>query len=87
MPRFRIDLRADAFRNVLGFTFGHWRRQPWRLTGIMGTFLLATLADVLTPLYSGRLVDAVASGALEPVVLKDGEDSATVPGLGFRAWA
>lgn len=31
--------------------------------------------------------DAVASGALEPVVLKDGEDSATVPGLGFRAWA
>ena len=63
MPRFRIDLRADAFRNVLGFTFGHWRRQPWRLTGIMGTFLLATLADVLTPLYSGRLVDAVASGA------------------------
>ncbi|TGQ96175.1 ABC transporter ATP-binding protein, partial [Mesorhizobium sp. M1C.F.Ca.ET.204.01.1.1] len=29
----------------------------------MGGFLLSTLADVLTPLYSGRLVDAVASGA------------------------
>lgn len=29
----------------------------------MGTFLLSTLADVLTPLYSGRLVDAVASSA------------------------
>lgn len=29
----------------------------------MATFLLSTLADVLTPLYSGRLVDAVASSA------------------------
>ncbi|MEW6633157.1 MAG: ABC transporter ATP-binding protein [Pseudomonadota bacterium] len=63
MARFKIDLRASAFRSVLGFTFGHWRRQPWRLSLIMGAFLLATLADVLTPLYSGRLVDAVASSA------------------------
>ncbi|PBB94229.1 multidrug ABC transporter ATP-binding protein [Mesorhizobium sp. WSM3864] len=63
MARFRIDLRASAFRSVLGFTLGHWRRQPWRLSLIMGAFLLSTLADVLTPLYSGRLVDAVASSA------------------------
>ncbi|TGQ17505.1 MULTISPECIES: ABC transporter ATP-binding protein [unclassified Mesorhizobium] len=63
MARFKIDLRAGAFRSVLGFTFTHWRRQPWRLSLIMGAFLLSTLADVLTPFYSGRLVDAVASGA------------------------
>ncbi|RWC34473.1 MAG: ABC transporter ATP-binding protein [Mesorhizobium sp.] len=63
MARFKIDLRASAFRSVLGFTFTHWRRQPWRLSLIMGGFLLSTLADVLTPLYSGRLVDAVASSA------------------------
>ncbi|WP_149805079.1 ABC transporter ATP-binding protein [Mesorhizobium sp. NFR06] len=63
MARFKIDLRASAFRTVLGFTFHHWRRQPWRLSLIMGAFLLSTLADVLTPFYSGRLVDAVASGA------------------------
>ena len=63
MARFKIDLRASAFRSVLGFTFSHWRHQPWRLSLIMGAFLLATLADVLTPFYSGRLVDAVASGA------------------------
>lgn len=63
MARFRIDLRASAFRSVLGFTLSHWRRQPWRLSLIMGGFLLSTLADVLTPLYSGRLVDAVASSA------------------------
>ncbi|MBZ9882397.1 ABC transporter ATP-binding protein/permease [Mesorhizobium sp. CA10] len=63
MARFKIDLRASAFRSVLGFTFSHWRRQPWRLSLIMSAFLLSTLADVLTPFYSGRLVDAVASGA------------------------
>ncbi|WP_292142617.1 ABC transporter ATP-binding protein, partial [Mesorhizobium sp.] len=68
MARFRIDLRAEAFRSVLGFTLGHWRRQPWRLSLIMAAFLLSTLADVLTPLYSGRLVDAVASsGAADDV--------------------
>ena len=63
MARFKIDLRASAFRSVLGFTAGHWRRQPLRLSLISGAFLLSTLADVLTPLYSGRLVDAVASSA------------------------
>ncbi len=64
MSRFRIDLRGGAFRNVLGFTWTHWRRQPVRLALIfMGAFLTATLADVLTPLYAGRLVDAVASGS------------------------
>ncbi|MBW8908476.1 MAG: ABC transporter ATP-binding protein, partial [Mesorhizobium sp.] len=63
MARLKLDLRASAFRSVLGFTLSHWRRQPWRLSFIMGAFLLSTLADVLTPLYSGRLVDAVASSA------------------------
>ena len=63
MARFRIDLRGGAFRSVLGFTFTHWRHQPGRVAVIMAAVLLSTLADVLTPLYSGRLVDAVASGA------------------------
>ena len=68
MARFRIDLRGGAFRSVLGFTFVHWRRQPVRLALIMAAFLTATLADVLTPLYAGRLVDAVASGSAADVV-------------------
>ena len=63
MARFRIDLRGGAFRSVLGFTLEHWRHQPGRVTVIMAAVLLSTLADVLTPLYSGRLVDAVANGA------------------------
>lgn len=63
MARFKLDLRGGAFASVLGFTFAHWRRQPWRLALIIATFLVSTLADVMTPLYSGRLVDAVARGA------------------------
>jgi ATP-binding cassette, subfamily B, bacterial len=62
MARLKLDSRGRAFRNVLGFTFRHWQHQPVRIGAIAGFFLLATLADVVTPLYSGRLVDAVATG-------------------------
>lgn len=62
MTRFRINFRGPAFRNVLGYTFGHWRSQPLRLALMIIGMLLATAADVLTPLYSGRLVDALSLG-------------------------
>jgi ATP-binding cassette subfamily B protein len=68
MARFKIDLRGGAFRSVFSFTADHWRRQPFRLAVIVGAVLVATLADVLTPLYSGRLVDAIAQGAAGDVV-------------------
>lgn len=64
MSRFRLDFRGQAFRKVLGFTFMHWRRQPLRVAFIGATVLLSTVADVLTPLYSGHLVEAVANGAV-----------------------
>ncbi|ODT07657.1 MAG: multidrug ABC transporter ATP-binding protein [Mesorhizobium sp. SCN 65-20] len=63
MTRFRLDLRGGAFRSVLGFSAKHWRRQPVRLAFISASVLASTLADVLTPFYAGRLIDAVASGA------------------------
>ena len=63
MNRTKIDLRGQAFKDVLGFTFRYWRAQPWRTTLIVALALLSAVADVLTPLYAGRLVDAVASGA------------------------
>jgi ATP-binding cassette subfamily B protein len=69
MALFRKDLRGGAFRSVLGFTWLHWQRQPVRIAVIAGAVMLSTLADVLTPLYSGRLVDAVVNGhATEAVV-------------------
>ncbi|AWM28953.1 ABC transporter ATP-binding protein [Sinorhizobium fredii] len=59
----RFAARNRAFRNVFRFSWAHWKKQPARLAGILGAVLLSTLADVLTPLYSGRLVDAVVSGS------------------------
>jgi ATP-binding cassette subfamily B protein len=48
-----------SFRDVLGFTWRHWRRQPWLIAGIAAAMIGATVADVLMPVYAGRLVDAV----------------------------
>jgi ATP-binding cassette, subfamily B, bacterial len=50
---------ARTFRDVLGFTFSHWQRQPWLIAGIAAAIIGATIADVLMPIYAGRLVDAV----------------------------
>jgi ATP-binding cassette subfamily B protein len=63
MTPFPKSRRGNAFRRVFQFTGAHWRRQPVRLTLIVIAVLASTAADVLTPLYSGRLVDAVARGA------------------------
>jgi len=63
MARKKIDFRGQAFKDVLGFTFRYWGRQPLRIALIVALALLSAVADVLTPMYAGRLVDAVASGA------------------------
>jgi len=63
MARFKIDFRADAFRKVLGFVFKHWQKQPLRIAVVMLCVLGETTADLLTPFFAGRLVEAVASGA------------------------
>jgi ATP-binding cassette subfamily B protein len=63
MARFKIDLRSDTYRKVLGFLFAHWARQPGRVIYIMGVFLGATLLDVATPYYAGQLVTAVSAPA------------------------
>ncbi|MFL9892675.1 ABC transporter ATP-binding protein [Paraburkholderia sp. RL17-381-BIF-C] len=68
MTRKKLDFRGQAFKDVLGFTFHHWAQQPWRILVITGLVLLSALADVLTPMFAGRLVDAIASGAASNAV-------------------
>ncbi|MDR8399251.1 MULTISPECIES: ABC transporter ATP-binding protein [Paraburkholderia] len=63
MTRKKLDFRGQAFKDVLGFTFHHWAQQPWRIVVITALVLLSALADVLTPMFAGHLVDAIASGA------------------------
>jgi ATP-binding cassette subfamily B protein len=54
--------KGDAYRKVLGFILARWRKQPGRVAAMFAMFLLATLLDVLTPLYAGQLVTAVSNG-------------------------
>jgi ATP-binding cassette subfamily B protein len=63
MSRKKLDFRADAFRDVLGYTFRHWAKQPWRATLIAVLVLTATLAEAFSPIFAGRMVDAIASGS------------------------
>jgi ATP-binding cassette subfamily B protein len=50
-----------AIHEVLGFLFRHWRREAMVVTGVALSMAAATIADLLLPVFSGRLVDAIAS--------------------------
>ncbi|TIQ79037.1 MAG: ABC transporter ATP-binding protein, partial [Mesorhizobium sp.] len=63
MKRFPVHGRDATGREVLAFTVRHWSRQPVRLAIIMAAVLASTLVDVLLPVYSGRLIDAVSRAA------------------------
>jgi ATP-binding cassette subfamily B protein len=69
MARFKLDLRGDAYRKVLGYLFAHWAQQKLKVFGMFAFFMLATIADVLTPLFAGNLVTAVTNGATAPGAL------------------
>ena len=62
MANKKLDFRGQAFKDVLGFTLHHWAQQPWRTIVIAALALLSAWVDLLTPLFAGRLVDAIASG-------------------------
>jgi ATP-binding cassette subfamily B protein len=51
----------NAMRDVLAFLFRHWRREAAVVIGIALSMTIATIADLLLPVFSGRLVDAIAS--------------------------
>jgi ATP-binding cassette subfamily B protein len=61
------DNRPAAIRVVLPFVFRHWLKQPAGAAIIAGGFLGATVADLFMPIFSGHLVDAMTSGASDPV--------------------
>ena len=48
-----------SFRDVLGFTWRHWRRHTGLTAATVAALIGATVADVLMPTFAGRLVDAV----------------------------
>ena len=56
------DEGSQALRKVLLFTFRQWRGRLWLAGGIALAMCLSTLAEIVVPLYAGRLVDAVTQG-------------------------
>ena len=59
----QTDKRPAAIRVVIPFVFRHWLQQPGRAAVVAGGLLGATAADLFMPIFSGRLVDALTSGA------------------------
>ena len=53
---------THALRGVLGFTFRHWMRRKGLLFALLLAITLATLSEILMPLYAGRLIDALGRG-------------------------
>jgi ATP-binding cassette, subfamily B, bacterial len=62
MARKKLDFRADAYRNVLGFVFRQWTHRPALVGGIILLVIAGTLAEVMVPVFSGQIVDAIAGG-------------------------
>ncbi|HEX4064504.1 MAG TPA: ABC transporter ATP-binding protein [Acidobacteriaceae bacterium] len=58
----RVGSRS-AVGEVLKFLFRHWRREARWVTVVAASMAFATGADLLMPVYAGRLVDAVAARA------------------------
>ena len=75
----------NAMRDVLTFLFRHWRREAVVVTGITLCMTVATVADLLLPVFSGRLVDAIASHdvARAPALRHAAQAIAIMAGLGI----
>ncbi|BAK65905.1 putative ABC transporter [Sphingobium sp. SYK-6] len=58
----RATRRADAIRLGLGFTFRHWARHKGWVAFIMVVLVISTAAEMLVPLFAGRLTDALQKG-------------------------
>jgi len=60
--------RMGAMREVLGFTFAHWRRRPGYPVLISTVMSLATVTEIFVPVLAGKLIDAMAQGEREEII-------------------
>ncbi len=51
---------TNVMREVLAFLFRHWRREKRAVIWVALCMIVATAADLLMPVYAGKLVDALA---------------------------
>jgi ATP-binding cassette subfamily B protein len=71
-------------RQVFVFLLRHWQRQKALVAGILLCMILTTVADLLMPVYAGKLVDAIASHSLtRPLALRQAVNAIIImAGLG-----
>src|SRR6266700_4434923 len=52
-------VRKNAISEVLSFLYGYWERDSRTVLAIAFSMTIATVADLMLPIFSGRLVDAI----------------------------
>jgi ATP-binding cassette subfamily B protein len=51
----------NALKKVLAFLMRHWLREKWLVAWVALGMAVATAADLLMPVYAGRLIDAIGT--------------------------
>ena len=83
MSRSNQRSSRNVVGEVLAFLMRHWRREAWCVAGIAISMTVATAADLMLPIYSGHLVNAVANGGARLTALRAaGYAIAAMAGLG-----
>lgn len=54
-------LEKVNYKDVTRFTWHYWRRRPWLGLALLGFMLAGTLVETAFPVYTGKLVDVLAS--------------------------
>lgn len=63
------DKSSVSFVNILQFVARRWLQHPWFLSWTLGGVVLATFADICTPLLAGRLVGDISHPVREGLLL------------------
>ncbi|WP_152046020.1 ABC transporter ATP-binding protein [Aureimonas psammosilenae] len=62
MTDLKDNKQGGALRGVFRFTFANWREERGLVVVVAGAICLATLADILVPIFAGRIIDSLAPG-------------------------
>ncbi len=60
----KTKLRNLKVRDIFAFSWAHWRKHPIHLASATVFMCLATLMDIAIPVYSGKIVDGLATGGV-----------------------
>lgn len=60
LTRAKSDRLAAPASAILTFIWGHWRRHPWYFLAFCTLYFIAILADILLPVASSHLIEALS---------------------------